>query len=167
MNVSVSANQVLVVEYRDDLRSEFERLNREWIEQFFSVEEADKTVFADPRATVLLPGGQIFFVLEDGKAKGTCAVLQESEKTFELAKMAVTGSARGRGFGDLLMQAAIEFAKHAGAEALVLSSNSKLVPAIRLYEKYGFHPVPTISDERYNRVDIMMRLDLRRQEHGQ
>ena len=46
--MSVSAKQVLVVEYRDDLCSEFERLNREWIEQFFSIEEADKTVFADP-----------------------------------------------------------------------------------------------------------------------
>ena len=156
---SVSDTQVIT--YRDEYRQDFERLNCEWIEAYFSIEEADREVFADPMRKIIAPGGQIFFIIESGEAKGTCAVLRHSHTTYELAKMAVAPPARGRGFGDLLMQAAIEFARRAGAEELILSSNTKLGSALRLYEKYGFRQMPHISDERYQRVDVMMRLSLR------
>lgn len=149
-----------VVTYRDELRRDFERLNREWIEEFFTLEAHDREVFDDPHGKIVAPGGQIFFLLEDGAAKGTCALLRESGLTFELAKMSVAASARGRGFGDLLMRAAIDFAANAGAEEIVLSSNTKLRSALRLYEKYGFKRIPAVSDERYRRVNVMMRLTL-------
>lgn len=159
-DIQVPANCVEVVTYRDEYRRDFERLNLEWIERYFSVEEADREIFADPVGKIITPGGQIFFVLEGGKAKGTCAVLRQSEGEYELAKMGVASRARGRGFGDLLLRAAIDFARDAGAEALVLSSNTKLGPALRLYEKHGFRHVPVVSDGRYQRVDVMMRLSL-------
>ena len=92
--------------------------------------------------------------------KGTCAVLKNSDSSYELAKMAVIPSAQGKGFGDLLMKAAIAFAKERGASELILSTNSKLHFAIKLYEKYGFETMPVISDNRYKRVDVMMRLSL-------
>ena len=37
-----------VVTYRDAWRGEFERLNREWIETWFVLEEADRQTFRDP-----------------------------------------------------------------------------------------------------------------------
>lgn len=160
METRQTGTHVEVIPYRDEFRPDFERLNLEWIEQFFVVEEADREVFADPDSKIIIPGGQVFYVLESGVAKGTCAVLRNNAATYELAKMAVTSSARGRGFGDLLMRAVIEFARDAGADELILSSNTKLQAAIRLYEKYGFQSIPHISDERYKRVDIMMRLAL-------
>jgi GNAT superfamily N-acetyltransferase len=160
MDSTVTPNNIEVVQYRDEYRKDFERLNREWIEEFFTLEAPDREVFHDPRGKIIATGGQIFFVLEHGEPKGTCALVRESASTYELVKMGVAPSARGKGFGDLLMRAAIDFAVSAGAYEIVLSSNKKLHSALRLYEKHGFKPVPLVSDGRYQRVDIMMRLVL-------
>ena len=56
---------IKVVPYREELRAAFEQLNREWIEQYFELEEADRKVFSDPEARILGHGGQIFFVLAE------------------------------------------------------------------------------------------------------
>lgn len=147
---------VEVIAYQERYREDFARLNLEWIKELFSVEAADEEVFADPVGKVIAPGGQIFFVLEDHQAQGTCAVLRHESMKYELAKMAVAPVARGRGFGDLLVRAGIEFARAAGARELFLSSNTKLKAALRLYEKHGFVAEAYVSDNRYARVDIMM-----------
>jgi GNAT superfamily N-acetyltransferase len=149
-----------VTTYRDDLRSDFERLNRAWIEEHFVLEPPDLEVFRDPRRHVIEPGGEIFFVVDEGGVQGTCAVMPHGPGTFELAKMAVSESARGRGYGDLLMEAAIAFARGAGARRLMLVSNTKLAPAIRLYRKHGFVEVPIEEQHGYARVDIQLELDL-------
>src|ERR1041385_3070067 len=153
-------NLVEVVRFRPDLAHHFESLNREWIEQYFEIEEADLVIFADPFKEIVEPGGQIFFVIEDGKAVGTCAVIRMKEGVYELAKMAVSSEARGRGYGDLLIESVIDFAKQAGAERLILVSNTRLKPAIALYEKHGFKSVPITDAEDYKRVDIQMELKL-------
>jgi hypothetical protein len=54
-----------LVTWRADLRPDFERLNREWIERWFVVEEEDRKVFADPAGRIVQPGGQIFFVVDE------------------------------------------------------------------------------------------------------
>src|SRR3989337_1059530 len=94
----------VVVRYREEFQSAFERLNREWIETSF----------------VLEPGGQIFFVLERGEVQGTCAVLRHSAQECEIAKMAVAPAARGRGYGDLLMEASLAFAREINSRRVVI-----------------------------------------------
>src|SRR5918999_2659891 len=89
--------------YHDEFRSAFEQLNREWIEAYFQLEDADREVLGDPRGKILEAGGQVFFVLEQGQVLGTCAVLRHNAEDYEIAKMAVATAARGRGLGDLLM----------------------------------------------------------------
>jgi putative acetyltransferase len=145
-----------VATYRPEWREAFERLNREWIETWFTLEEADRETFRDPEHKVLAAGGQVFFVLEDGQVQGTCAVLRHSPEVHELAKMAVAPAARGRGYGDLLMGAAVAFSRAAGARRLVIVSNTRLAPAIRLYQKHGFVRVPLDADQRYARADIQL-----------
>ena len=113
---------VTVVPYREEFRSAFEQLNRDWIEQYFVLEEPDLEVFRDPGTKILQPGGEIFFVLEGDQVQGTCAVLRHDRENCEIAKMAVAPGARGRGYGDLLMQAAVRFATSTGAH---LSSSSR------------------------------------------
>ncbi|HYC31157.1 MAG TPA: GNAT family N-acetyltransferase [Gemmatimonadales bacterium] len=149
-----------VVTYREELRPHFERLNRAWIEQYFVVEPPDLEVFRDPVRHVIEPGGQIFFVVEGAVVHGTCAVLPHDPGTMELAKMAVSEEARGRGYGDLLMEAAIGFAREAGARKLMLVSNRVLTPAIRLYLKHGFVEVPVQVGHGYERADIQLELAL-------
>ena len=146
--------------YREELRPHFERLNRAWIEQYFVMEGPDLAVFQDPRYHVIDPGGQIFFVLDDGEVLGTCAVLPHGPDTMELAKMAVAEAARGRGYGDLLMEAAIGFAREKGARKLMLVSNRVLTRAIRLYLKHGVVEVPVEAGNGYERADIQLELAL-------
>jgi len=149
-----------VLTYREAWRGEFERLNRDWIETWFVLEAADVATFRDPVAKIIAPGGQIFFVVEGDKVLGTCAVIPQSPGVHEIAKMAVAAEARGKGYGDLLMEAAVEFSRQAGARRIIIVSNTKLAPAIHLYEKHGFVRVPLDPQERYVRADIRLERDL-------
>jgi ribosomal protein S18 acetylase RimI-like enzyme len=158
---SVAGPRVTVVPYREEFRAAFEQLNRDWIETYFVLEEPDREVFRDPRGKILAPGGQIFFVVEGDQVQGTCAVLRQTGDEYEIAKMAVATGARGRGFGDLLMEAAIGFATQVGARHLVIVSNTVLEPAIRLYQKHGFVRVPMSKDDRYQRANIRLERALR------
>jgi ribosomal protein S18 acetylase RimI-like enzyme len=149
-----------VVPYREELRAAFEQLNRDWIESYFVLEDADRAVFADPAGAILGPGGQIFFVVEGDTVLGTCAVLRHSPSECEIAKMAVAPAARGRGLGDLLMKAAVDFSRQVGASRVAIVSNTVLAPALRLYRKHGFVEVPLESDGRYQRANIRMEREL-------
>ncbi len=154
---------VAIVPFQPALGPQFERLNREWIERYFVIEPPDLAVFEDPHAAIIAPGGQIFFAVEGDSVLGTCAVLKKSAPgEMELAKMAVAPAAQGRGIGRLLGEAAIAFAKAAGATRLVLVSNSRLTPALSLYDRLGFHNAPVPIAYRYTRGDVYMTLDLHR-----
>ena len=151
-----------VVGYRPELRDAFVRLNRQWIEQYFAIEPRDEEVFGDVEGRILSPGGTIFFVLADGVPLGTCAMQFESPGVYQLAKMAVDPSARGRGYGDLLMLAAIEWARARGASRVELLSNTTLAPAIALYRKHGFVEEPFTARPGYARTNTKMALTLER-----
>jgi GNAT superfamily N-acetyltransferase len=149
-----------IVSWRPEFRAEFERLNREWIEQYFALEQEDQRVFADPAGRIVDPGGQVFFLLDEGGVQGTCAVIRHDGATYELAKMAFAPAARGRGYGDRLVVAAIAFARGAGARRLMLVSNSRLSPALTLYRKHGFRDVPLDPASGYSRADVQLEMPL-------
>lgn len=149
-----------VVPYREEFRAAFERLNRAWIEAFFVLEPSDRDILGDPQGTILDLGGQVFFVLDGGKVVGTCAVIRHAVEECEIAKMAVAPEARGCGFGDLLMEACLAFARQIGSRRVVIVSNTVLEPAIRLYRKHGFVQVPLANDPRYRRANIRLELEL-------
>jgi putative acetyltransferase len=146
--------------YRAEYRGDFERLNRDWIEAFFVLEDADREIFRDPVTAVMQPGGQIFFVVDEDGVQGTCAVVPHEPGVFEIAKMAVAPRARGRGYGDLLMETSVEFARKAGARRVVIVSNTVLAPAIQLYQKHGFVQVPLEEHERFARANIRLEREL-------
>jgi ribosomal protein S18 acetylase RimI-like enzyme len=162
---SGAAPEVELVPYREALREDFARLNRQWIEQHFRLEQADLDSFADPHAAFVAPGGEVFFTLVDGQVLGTCALRKESEDTYELCKMAVAPEARGRGLGDVLIRAVIDAARARGARTLYLVSNTRLAPALTLYRKHGFVTTRTgaevFQESGYSRADIEMILTLR------
>ena len=160
MGAQAKPGAIRLVTWRPEFRSDFERLNREWIEQYFAVEEEDRRVFADPGGEIIAPGGQVFFLLDEGGIRGTCAVIRHDAETLELAKMAVDPAARGRGYGDRLMETAIAFARDAGARRLMLLSNTRLAPALTLYRKHGFRDVPLDPANGYSRADIQLELSL-------
>ena len=158
--MGTQAQAARLVTWRPDLRADFERLNREWIERWFAVEEEDQRVFDDPWGHIVEPGGQIFFVVDEVGVRGTCAVIRHDAETYELAKMAVEPSAQGRGYGDRLLEAVLAFARGAGARRVMLVSNTRLAPALGLYRKHGFREVPLDPANGYSRADIQLGLML-------
>ena len=149
---------ITIIPFRDNLAEAFARLNKEWIERFFRLEENDLKTLHDPHGTVLNGGGQIFLALDGDTPVGAVAAVHEAPGVYELAKMAVSPSHQGRGIGEMLGHAAIDYAVAQGAEVMFLDTNSALGPAIRLYERLGFahaqRPTPTV----YERSDVYMEL---------
>jgi GNAT superfamily N-acetyltransferase len=150
---------VRIVAYEPRHRDAFRDLNLAWIIEYFEVEGPDRWLLDDPHAHILRHGGHILMAEMDGEVVGTCALIRESDDTFELAKMAVAPTARGRGVGRALGAAAIEKARSLGARRVELLSNTVLEPAIQLYRSLGFVEAPMTPTE-YRRANIRMILDL-------
>ncbi|MEM8712540.1 MAG: GNAT family N-acetyltransferase [Planctomycetota bacterium] len=151
-----------VVPFSDELAPHFARINTEWIESMFSLEDEDRRVLENPRATILANGGSIFFVQEEeGSVLGTCALEPKEGGYTELLKMGVTPEARGRGAGEFLLRVVLEHARAQGlSENLILLTNTACAPAIRLYEKVGFvHDAEILKrfGPAYARADVAMR----------
>jgi len=151
---------IRVERFRREWQTDFERLNREWIERYFTIEPEDERVFADPHGEIIDQGGEIFFALDGEVVVGTAALMIHDEGVLELAKMAVTADSQGRGIGRRLMEAAIEHARSRGVRELFLITNSALLPALQLYESVGFERVQDRSDGRFARGDLEMVLRL-------
>src|SRR5262245_17869708 len=115
-----------IVGYDDRFAADFKRLNVEWLEGFGLLEPTDLPYLDAPRATIIAPGGQIFFAVEAGVVIGTCAVRPLGPAAAELVKLAVAPVAQRRGVGRRLTAAAIEHARGWGVERVTLVSNSKL-----------------------------------------
>ena len=107
---SLSNEQLKIITFKDDYKEHFANLNLEWLEEYFVVEELDRKQLYNPQS-IIEQGGEIFFVIEQPNVVGTCALINHGSGIYEIAKMAVTKSARSRGFGKLLMEVAIECAR--------------------------------------------------------
>lgn len=148
---------VEIVLYDNSYQQAFKKLNQDWITTYFKMEEADFKSLDHPKEYILDKGGFIFIALYEGRAIGTCALIKMDNDTFELAKMAVSDEAKGKGIGFMLGNALIEKAKKEGAKRLYLESNTILKPAINLYHKLGFKKITGIPSP-YERCNIQMEL---------
>jgi len=153
---------VRVREYQPQDREVFRRLNEEWLNRYFAIEEKDRHMFDDPERRIIANGGVIFILELDGKPVGCCALLNKDGETFEVAKMAVTEAHQGKRLGRLLLQACIDRARTLGKRRLFLETNSKLAAAIGLYRKLGFVELASdqITPSEYVRVDMVMEMRL-------
>jgi ribosomal protein S18 acetylase RimI-like enzyme len=150
------ADHIAVHDWRPEWRAHFARLNFDWLERYFSVEDIDRRVLGDPEHHILAPGGQVFFATAGGRVVGTGALLRESEGVYEVTKMAVEPALQGRGIGRLILRRAIDRFLEMGGTRLFLESNRKLAPALHLYESLGFRDRGTRPDSHYARSDIYM-----------
>ena len=151
---------VKIKEFEDKYGEDFARLNYEWISKYYKVEKHDHEQLDNPKDYIIDEGGEILFALIKQKVVGTVALIKIDDVTFELAKMAVTPEYQGFNIGGKLMQACIDYSKKAGKRKIVLESNTKQIPAIRLYRKYGFKEIPLDPDTPYERANIRMELIL-------
>jgi len=93
----------------------------------------------------------------DGRIVGTCSLIRAGAGTFELSKMAVTPACQGLGIARRLLMRALQAFEASGATLLFLESNSKLQPALQLYESSGFaHVARPAGEVHYQRADVYM-----------
>jgi GNAT superfamily N-acetyltransferase len=138
----------------------FRDINLEWIERFFAVEAKDRTVLDNPRKYILDPGGAIFLAVDGEEHLGAVALMVMDATCVELAKMGVRPAAQGRGAGRLLVSAAVEGARAMGMKRVYIETNSKLGPAIHLYQAAGFKPLANPIPSPYARADVQLELFL-------
>ena len=131
-------SNIQIITYIDGLASEFERLNRVWIERYFVLEDRDREILQNPHTSIINPGGQIFFAQIDEITVGSCAAQKLSSIDWELAKLGVDEKYQGRGVGRLLCEHVIKFCWSQGAKRIIIETNSILIPAINLYVSLGF-----------------------------
>ncbi len=155
----MTAVPTAIVRYRPEFAQDFARLNRAWLERYFTIEPRDEEYLGDPEGRILAPGGEIFFALQADTVVGTCAAIPHGDGEFELAKLCVTPTAQGGGLGRALATTVVEFARERGARRVVLVSSSKLTPALRLYETLGFEHRPFPGPPAYADADVYMELD--------
>lgn len=153
-------DSIEIIDYQKEHQPYFKKLNREWIETYFWLEELDIYILQHPEKALLQNGGCILMAMYNGEVAGTVALRKINEKVFEFTKMAVSASYRRKGIAEALSTAALQKAKELGASKVFLYSNTKLQPALKLYQKVGFMEVP-IEDEVYKRTDIKMEIELK------
>lgn len=149
-----------ITTYDENYKDSFRSLNYEWLEKYFKVEEEDKKLLHNPKEEIIDKGGEVFFARINGDVVGTAAMIKYDDKTYELAKMAVTESAQGKKAGRMLADAVINSARGKNADVLFLESNTKLTQAMGLYKKLGFQLVEN-NTSKYERSTIKMELKLR------
>jgi hypothetical protein len=75
-----------IVSFNKKYKADFEKLNREWIEEFFQMEDEDFYTLQNPESYVIEKNGEIFFALYDQEVIGTAAMIPFSDGVFELAR---------------------------------------------------------------------------------
>lgn len=100
-----------------------------------------------------------FAVLEwEDHIVGSVGLLPEGDGVWELRKMYLHGAYRGRGWGRLLMERALNEARVRGARRITLGTASVLIEAVALYEQFGFQK--TNTSHAAARCDQVWELDL-------
>ncbi len=150
---------VTILDFEPEHAAKFRELNEEWITHYFVMEEADHKSLGDPQGYILDKGGYILMAKYNNEIVGTCALINDGNGIYELAKMAVTPKAQGLKIGKLLGEAAIKKARAAGALKVYLVSNRRLETALNLYKRLGFVEVP-MPPSIYERADIKMEIEL-------
>lgn len=158
----MSDETITIRPYQPGDAEAFRSLNEAWITKHFKLEEADHRALSDPENYILRRGGHIFIAVLENKTVGCCALLPHGPNVYEVAKMAVDESFRGRGIGRKILSHTIKQARQMGFTSLYLESNSSLADAVHLYESLGFRHLPkdTRPPTPYARANVFMEMKL-------
>ena len=152
-------NNILISNYKKKYSQAFYELNKDWITEYWDLEKSDLYNLLNPEASIINLGGEIFFAILNDTAIGTSAMIPYKKGVYELAKMTIHKDYRGNGVSKTLLEKCIAFAKKKNAKEIFLISNSSLLVARELYNKYGFCEVP-LNSRKYKRGDVKMVLSL-------
>jgi len=144
--------------YEDRYHQEFKEISLEWLYKYDLYEKADDDLLDNPNK-YLKNGGSIFLAHANNEIAGTVCLNPIDKNTFELLKLGVIDKYKGLGIGRELIQICIDICLEKKIETVTLETSSKLIDAIKLYEKIGFSQVE-IKDSYYESADVKMELKL-------
>lgn len=146
-----------ILPYAPEHAPVFDRLNRAWISELFTIEPFDDYVLKNPEQSIIAPGGEVWFAAWNDAVIGAAALLVFGPGIVEFTKLGVDESARGKGVARALLAHCEARAKARGAHTLKIFTSTKLVPACTLYRREHFIETPMSAEERtrYQRADIM------------
>jgi DNA-binding MarR family transcriptional regulator len=81
-------DQIEIVDYMSRYKHHFSKLNRQWLQRYFSIEEHDELILERPYYEIIKKGGCILFARLNRRIVGTAALLKHGDGVFEHAKMA-------------------------------------------------------------------------------
>lgn len=152
-------NTIKIVDYRPEHQPYFEKLNRQWIQEWFEMEPVDEWVLTNPDKAILEQGGAILMALCDGQVAGTAGLRKVDDDVVEFTKMAVDPLFRRKGIAEAISYASFRKAAALGAKRIILYSNTLNAAAIKLYEKLGFRHVP-VEPGVYKRANVKMVINI-------
>jgi ribosomal protein S18 acetylase RimI-like enzyme len=155
----MNMTNIEIIEYQSTYQPSFERLNKAWLETYFTVEPIDRYVLEQPEEAILKPGGVIMLARYGNEIIGTVALKVVEPGIYEMTKMSVDEAYQGLGAGKKLCAAAIAKAKEIKAKRLLLYTTSVLETAISIYRKQGFVDIP-LEPGVYERANVKMEYPL-------
>ncbi|MBS1512333.1 MAG: GNAT family N-acetyltransferase [Bacteroidetes bacterium] len=150
---------IAVIPYETKYQPDFYRLNIVWLDQYNLTESHDLEILNHPQQNIIDRGGFIWLAKDGETIVGSAAIMKEEHGVYELAKMAVDETYKGRGISKLLIETCIAKAKDIGVTKLELFSNHQLTTALNLYKKYGFEHVE-VTNSPFETADVKMELML-------
>jgi quercetin dioxygenase-like cupin family protein len=142
-----------VITFEEKYRQDFINSNTDWIVSNFGfLEEHDKETF-EKIDEEMEAGAMIFFAVENDTALATCMAMPMEGVTWEICKLGSNKNIPHKGAGSAVFEASMQWALNHVAERLFIISNSKLKPALHIYEKYGFKEIK-LENYEYIRGDI-------------
>jgi len=151
-------NNIEIIDYDEKYQADFKRLNLDYLDKYNLTESHDMIILDNPGEIVIGSGGFLWLAKAGEEIVGTVGILNEGHGIFELIKMCVAESWRGRGISKLLMETCLQKVKELRGEKLILFSNHQLQTALKLYEKYGFKYVE-VKDSPFETADVKMELE--------
>lgn len=142
-----------ILKYDPKYKNSFIQFNTDWIVDNFGCLEREDIETFDNIDEELTNGAMIYFAVENDVPLATCMAKPIDAETWEICKLASNKNKEHKGCGSAVFNAAMQWAADHGAKRLFILSNSKLKPAIHIYEKYGFKEIK-LDDYEYARGDI-------------
>jgi GNAT superfamily N-acetyltransferase len=93
-----------------------------------------------------MPDARFYLLLVDGTTAGCIAFHRFDGQRCELKRMYVRPQFRGRKLASKLLQRALDDARAAGYQAVLLDTMPVLGEALQLYRKNGFYDIPAYYD---------------------
>lgn len=93
-----------------------------------------------------LPHGRLYLARFDSHPAGCIGLRKIDARRCEMKRLYVRPAFRGRHIGDQLVQRIIADAREIGYSSMLLDTLPFLDSAIRMYQRYGFHEIPSYND---------------------